>query len=437
VDQAEPARKEPLLNSWLLLFLFAMILANIGGSMYDPILPLYLQQLNASISDVGWFFTLSRILPLAMLILGGYISDSLGRLRSIAMGSIAGVFTYVALILAPTWQWVLVASMFSAITSALIMPSFPAFIAEHSTESNRARVFGISETLFMIVMVVGPPLGGWLAQTYSFKKMFIVAGAFYLVATVIRVAMAREAARGRESSPQKPSLSGLKVNLSAMMLLITAGGIVTWILITDGVRDVAFSLSGNLFPIFGRDFIGLSITQIGWMSSLFGVAMMLTNFPAGWLSDKAGERVCIVIGFFLQAVAISLLVLVPRLSLASASIGWIVAGVGVGIMNPAYQSLISKAVPQKIRGTAFGLFSSSLGVVSMPAPAIGAWMWQSVSPRAPFAITALASLLAMIPAWFKFKIEKPAEEQPLPEPLPLVAPGDVLQDDQGTLRPLD
>ena len=92
MDQAGPARKEPLLNSWLLLFLFAMILANIGGAMYDPILPLYLQQLDATIADVGWFFTLSRILPLAMLILGGYISDSLGRLRSIAMGSIAGVF---------------------------------------------------------------------------------------------------------------------------------------------------------------------------------------------------------------------------------------------------------------------------------------------------------------------------------------------------------
>jgi MFS family permease len=437
VDQAGPARKEPLLNSWLLLFLFAMILANIGGAMYDPILPLYLQQLDASISDVGWFFTLSRILPLAMLILGGYISDSLGRLRSIAMGSIAGVFTYVALILAPTWQWVLLASMFSAITSALIMPSFPAFIAEHSTESNRARVFGISETLFIVVLVVGPPLGGWLAQSYGFKQMFIVAGGFYLVATIIRVGMAREAAKGKEGNPQKPSLAGLKVNLSAMMLLITAGGIVTWILITDGVRDVAFSLSGNLFPIFGRDIIGLSISQIGWMSSFFGISMMLINFPAGWLSDKVGERVPIVLGFFLQAVAVGMIVLVPNLSVVSTSVAWIIAGAGVGLMSPAYQSLISKAVPQKIRGTAFGLFSSSLGVISMPAPAIGAWMWETIGPRAPFAITALASLLAMIPAWFKFKIEKPVEEPGPTEPVPLpvspvetfAAAGDVLQDD--------
>ena len=37
-------------------------------------------------------------------------------------------------------------------------------------------------------------------------------------------------------------------------------------------------------------------------------------------------------------------------------------------MSPAYNSLISKAVPEKVRGTAFGLFSTSLGLVSLPSP---------------------------------------------------------------------
>ena len=400
------------MNRWLLLFLFAMILANLGGSMYDPILPLYLQQLKASVQQVGWFFTLSRLLPLVMQILGGYISDSIGRLRSIALGSIAGVFTYVALILAPTWQWALLATTFGAITGSLVQPSFAAFIAEHSTANNRARVYGISQTLFLVVMVVGPVLGGWLVDWKSFRFMLAVGGLLYLAATIIRISMAREAAKGKEANPKRVSFSGLKVNLGAMTALLAAGGVVTWILVTDGVRDVSYSLSGNLFPIFGRDFIGLSATQIGLMSSLFGLAMMLTTYPAGWLSDKLGERVPIVIGFFLQAIAISMIVLVPKLSVATAAIGWAVAGVGVGIMDPAYQSLVSKAVPSRLRGTAFGLFSSSLGVFSLPAPAIGAWMWDTIGPRSPFAVTALASLLAMIPAWFKFKLDKPVEDEP-------------------------
>ena len=86
------AKPQPLLNKKLLLFMLAMVLANVGGSMYAPLLPLYLKDLNASVVQVGLFFTLSQVIPLALQILGGWISDSLGRLRSIAMGSLAGVF---------------------------------------------------------------------------------------------------------------------------------------------------------------------------------------------------------------------------------------------------------------------------------------------------------------------------------------------------------
>jgi MFS family permease len=53
---------------------------------------------------------------------------------------------------------------------------------------------------------------------------------------------------------------------------------------------------------------------------------------------------------------------------------------------------------------AFGLFSTSLGLVSLPAPVIGGFLWENVNPQFPFLLTAFASLLAIIPAWFKFKV---------------------------------
>src|SRR5512136_3070008 len=157
------AKPGPLLNKMLLLFMVAMILANMGGEMYGMLLPLYLKELNASVVQIGLFFTISQVIPLVVQILGGWVSDTLGRLRSIAWGSVAGNLTYVGFIFAPTWQWVLSGQVFSAITRALIGPSYSAFIAEQSAEHNRARLFGISETLFMVVGVIGPPLGGFLA----------------------------------------------------------------------------------------------------------------------------------------------------------------------------------------------------------------------------------------------------------------------------------
>ncbi len=404
---AQPSQRQPLLTGTLLLFMVAMVLANIGGNMYGPLLPLYLESLDADILQIGTFFTLLNIFPLVLQILGGWISDSLGRLRSIAIGSVAGVLSYVGLILAPTWQWLLVGEGLNAITRSLIGPSFGAFIAEQSTEETRSRVFAITETLFVVVTIIGPPLGGFLVQNYGFRVMLIVAGLIYTVAAAIRIGMARTAARGAEANPQRLSLQSLRTNLGTTLGLVLAGGVLTWMLITDGVRDVAFSLSFTLMPLYLEGVGGISVQQIGWLQSIFGIFNMMTSIPAGWLADKKGERVAIALGFAVQFVGLYTFLKVDFFWGFAAS--WALFGVGVALMAPAYQSLISKAVPEKLRGTAFGLLRSSLGIFSLPAPAIGARLWTWRGPQFPFQITAGAILASIVPVWLKFKLPEKTE----------------------------
>jgi MFS family permease len=94
---------------------------------------------------------------------------------------------------------------------------------------------------------------------------------------------------------------------------------------------------------------------------------------------------------------------------------WALFGLGAGMMSPAYNSLISKAVPEKLRGTAFGFFGTSLGLVSLPAPWAGGQLWERYSPRLPFYVTGLAALGSVIPAWLKFKLPRRVEEIEAPE----------------------
>jgi MFS family permease len=401
-------KRQPLLSKVLILFLVAMVLANVAGNMYAGIMPLYLKSLGASVGQIGLFFTLLNILPLILQILGGWISDSLGRLRSIAMGSVAGVVSYFGLILAPTWQWVFLGESLGAITRSLIGPSFGAFIAEESAEENRARVYGITQTIFLVVTVVGPPLGGWLADSFGFKTMLIVAAVIYFLATILRVFMAKRAASHEKTTASgKLTLSSLKSNLGAMTTIILSGGLITWLLITDGVRDISFNISGTYIPLYVEQFGGMTTTHIGWLTSILGLSSMLINIPAGWLADKKGERVNIVIGFILQFIA--LITFVRLDTFWGYAVVWSLFGLGSGLMQPAYQSLLSKALPEKLRGTGFGLIQSSLGLFSLPAPYVGGYLYENISPRLPFMITAWASLLAVIPAWLKFKL--PANAQ--------------------------
>ena len=407
------AKKTRLLTPLLLLFMLAMVLANLGGSMYGPLEALYLKQLGAGIGQIGLFYTISAIIPLLLQILGGWMSDSLGRLRAIAIGSVIGIFGWVPLILADRWEWVIAASALTAVTRSLVGPSFDAFIADHSAPENRARLFGVTQTLFGIVSVVGPVVGGYMVEGAGFKGMLIIAAVLYVIATIIRLGMAREASKGKEANPTPLTFAGLKSNLGVMIGLIAAGGLFTWILITDGVRDIFFNMSFSFLAVFMEDIAGLAISQIGLMNSIFGVAMMAVMIPAGGLADKVGERVNIAMSFVLLATSFFLIVLAPPLSpIWVYGTGWAIAGVGVGLATPAYQSLISKAVPPRNRGVAFGLFSTSLGLVSLPAPLIGGFLWEKVNPQFPFMLTAIASLLCVIPVWLKFIAPKTASEDP-------------------------
>jgi len=407
---SENETRKPLLSSTLKVFLLTMILANIAGAMYINFLPLYLKQLGANVAQIGLFFTISQIIPLVLQVLGGWISDSIGRLKSIALGSMAGVISHIALILAPTWAWVLVSEGFGAVTRSLVGPSFGAFTAEESNEENRARVFGVVDAFYNIVAIVGPPLGGFLIDHYGFKVMLIASAMLYTIATVIRVIMAKRATKStkNEGTKGKLDLRELRINLGAIFGLVLAGGVLTWIIFTDGIRDIAFSLSGTLIPVYLED-VGLSAQRIGILGSVLGVAMMLTSYPAGHMADKFGERVTIALGFALQGAGLFTFIAAEKFYVYA--ISYALIGMGISLMSPAYQSLLSKVLPQKLRGTGFGLIHSGLGFFSLPAPAIGAKLYSSVGPTSPFWITAIASVFAMFPAIFKFKLSDKDRQQ--------------------------
>lgn len=394
--------KQPLLTPLLRWFMFAMILANIAGSMFPMLLPIYLTDLGASVTQVGLVFTLTSVVIMFLQILGGWISDSIGRLRAIAIGSIGGIIGYLSMLLAPTWEWMLLALAISQVPYALVGPSFGAFIAEQSTEENRGRVYGLTDTIYQITGVIGPPLGGFLAGNFGFKVMLLVSGILYTIAAGLRIWMAVAVRLTSEAQVERLTVKSFMMNLKTMAIMILGGGVLTWIFITDGVRDIGFRLSWELQPLYLEQIGGLTIQQIGLLGSFFSIAMMFTPMLSGRLSDRYGERVPIASGFMM--IFIALVIFLNVGNFLGFAMVWAVFGIGVGLLSPAYQSLISKVVPQKMLGTFTGLFRSSLGLISLPAPFIGARLWESFSPQVPFMITAIASLLSIIPVWFKFKV---------------------------------
>jgi MFS transporter, DHA1 family, multidrug resistance protein len=267
--------------------------------------------------------------------------------------------------------------------------------------------------------VVGPALGGYLVGLYNFKMMLLVAAVFYFIAAGLRIWMARTMRSDTEKGPLSLSTANFKLSIKTLVTMLLAGGIITWILVVDGISDISFRLSEGLSSLYLDKVGGISIEQIGLMGSFNAIAGMFVPLFSGRMVDRYGERIPLISGFLMIFVAF--MVFLQAQSFAVFVLSWVIFGFGGGMLGPAYQSMISKVVPAKMLGTFSGVFYSSLGFISLPAPWLGAQIWERFSPQTPFIMTAFLSLTILPLIWFKFKLPNKGPDSPGPlESVPIL-----------------
>jgi MFS family permease len=374
------------------ILLGSMILANIGGRVFQPFLPLYILALGGDVAQVGIFFTVDTVLSALMRPFGGWISDSIGRLQSVGIGTLFGLAGFVGYAISPTWEWLLVASIGMAIGRALVGPTFGAYTAESADEGRVAQTFGLVNGLFSIVDIIGPALGGWIVTQYGLHSIFWVGVGFFAAASALRVAIAMR----HPYHWKEVKVSRLQTAFRGWWVLLVGGGLLTWLFIDDSLFAFGSQLFQNLQTIL-LDHNGYSEDQIGLLFSLFAIIYTLTTLAASRLADRYNAVGVLFLGDFIQGLALLFLIngqgpyLFPGY--------FILSGIGYGIADPAFNKILFKAAPKDQLGMTFGLFRSATSLLSMPAPYIGSLLWENLSPETPFLVGAIFIFISVTILW--------------------------------------
>jgi len=130
---------------------------------------------------------------------------------------------------------------------------------------------------------------------------------------------------------------------------------------------------------FIRDEFSLNYGQIGWMMSAHNIAYGASHLPAGWLSDRLGPKIMIMLGISGVALFAILAGLAPSYMLMF--VFMIMLGVMGGGYHPAASPLVSASVDKKYRGSALGLHQIGGTASFFLTPLIAAALFQTLSWR--------------------------------------------------------
>ncbi|HEX3193311.1 MAG TPA: MFS transporter, partial [Streptosporangiaceae bacterium] len=208
-------RSKPMILVALLLAAFAI---NLDTTMVNVALPSLVRELHATTTQLQWVVDAFNLAFAALLLTFGSLSDRFGRKGMLLAGltvfgaaSLAGGFT-------TSPAQLIAARAVMGLGAAMTFPATLSLISNVFTQRReRARAIGLWGAIAGVAIALGPIVGGWLLESFSWASIFIAMVPVAAVAIAL-VAVSVPASKNPESA--RVDLAGLVLSAATMGLLV-------------------------------------------------------------------------------------------------------------------------------------------------------------------------------------------------------------------------
>src|SRR5688572_11932986 len=349
-----------------LLVIFLTIFVNlVGFGIIIPLLPFYASTFGASPFIVGLLFASFSLAQLIASPLLGELSDRWGRRPVLILSLIGTIVSFAMLAVAESLTMLFAARVVDGLSGGNITTA-RAYIADITSEEDRARAFGLLGAAFGLGFVVGPALGAAFSHI-SYTAPIWAAAFITLVATVLAWWWLPETVHRTHAYTGSPwrALRDIGDRPGLRRLL----GI-------DFIYWMSFAVYQTTFALFGARRFGFDATHTGYLLASFAALGVVVQLGmVGPVVKRLGEKRALVIGLIFAAVGWGGSALTYSLPLFIAML--IPGAIGVGLCNPSINSLVSGAGAKheqgRVQGAAGGL--ESLGRTLGPIWGNGVLQW--------------------------------------------------------------
>ena len=384
----------------VLFIMFTVMIDAMGIGLIMPVMPDLMVEVGGGTLGAAafWGGLLSTSFAAMQFLFGpvvGGLSDRFGRRPILLVSLVAMAADYLLMAVAGTIWLLWIGRIIGGITAATHSTA-NAYIADISKPENKSANFGLIGAAFGIGFVLGPLIGGLLAE-YGTRAPFyaaaVLAGLNALFGWVILKETVTDAIR-RPFSLKRANPFGAFKALSKLPMIGTLLGVYF-------VYSIAHTVYPAIWSYFGKERFDWDPATIGLSLGLFGIMMA---FVQGFLIRPAikylGERGTIIYGLFFDIMAFGFLSLVTS---GTVALFFIPSAALAGIVSPALQGLMSRAVGDDQQGELQGALTSlsALGMIISPMlmtstfAAFTAETAPFYMPGAPFLLALILTLIAI------------------------------------------
>jgi MFS family permease len=359
---------------------------DISSELVHGLLPVFLVvNLGASAAALGLIEGIAEATAQITRVFSGWLSDVLGKRKALVVaGYSLAAATKPLFPLANSIGLVLFARLVDRIGKGIRTAPRDALIADITPVESQGAAYGLRQSLDTIGAAIGPlaAIGLMFLFNDDIRTVLWFAAIPAVIAVLVLVFGVTERVLPKEKAKSPLEWKELGKLSTAYWLVVGAGAIFT------------LARFSEAFLVIRAHDAGLALAWTPAVIGVMSLAFAATAYPAGRLQDRIGARPLLLLGLVVLIVADLVLALAG--SLAGIFIGVALWGLHMGLTQGVLAALVAATAPERLRGTAFGLFGLVLGLATLVASVVAGVLWDQIGPAATFEAGAAFAAAAFI-----------------------------------------
>lgn len=387
---------------------FGQLLVMGGMTLILPFLSLFLQEelgihnTHAAATWAGVIFAGNFVTSFLFQPLWGKLSDRYGS-KIMLLRSGFGMAIVMVLMGFVQNPWQLLALRLLNGTISGFNPAATSIVAKMTPQERIGFAMGTLQSGGIAGTLLGPLIGGILADHIGFRAIFYVTGVCLFLASLLTTFIVKEApaTAPKNGQPTMSVYAGIRslIQIPQIMVLVTA----TFL--------IQFAMLGPMpvMPLYVKQLLGEHHPNIALWAGMVGSAAGLSNMFAspllGKLSDRIGQRRVLLMsmaGAALMFIPQALATTVPMLLVSR-----FLQGIFLGGLIPSVNALLRKHSPQGMEARVISLNSSTLSLGNMVGPIIGGVLSSYTGLAGVFVVSAFMLVINIIWVLRSLSTEQP------------------------------